>query len=84
MNNFFAFKNKFFLIFERSLADLEKENFEAPIFKDHIEYIDNQTYAKYFKPLKNEKKLTLIVRDYIAGMSDNYFNKIFERSQREN
>ena len=69
---------KFLLIFEKCLNDLEKEKYDAPIFKDHIEYIDNDNYTTYFKPLKKENNLTLIVRDYIAGMSDNYFKEIYE------
>ncbi|MFX1305117.1 MAG: deoxyguanosinetriphosphate triphosphohydrolase family protein [Promethearchaeota archaeon] len=72
-------KERFLLIFERSLKDLEEENYNAPIFKDHIEYIDNKNYNTYFKSLKKKKQLTLIVRDYIAGMSDKYFNEIYER-----
>lgn len=75
-------KDKFLLIFERSLADLKQEKYDAPIFKDHIEYIDNQNYSTYFEPLKKKNQLTLIVRDYIAGMSDKYFNKIFEGFQK--
>jgi len=77
-------KERFLLIFERSLKDLEEENYNAPVFKDHIEYIDNQNYSTYFKSLKKNKKLTLIVRDYIAGMSDKYFNEIFERFRKNN
>ncbi|MEE9376714.1 MAG: HD domain-containing protein [Candidatus Lokiarchaeia archaeon] len=76
-------KDKFILIFKSSLKDLENENYIAPIFKDHIEYIDNQNYNTYYKPLKRNKQLTLIVRDYIAGMSDNYFNKIYERFHKK-
>ncbi|MFX1503791.1 MAG: deoxyguanosinetriphosphate triphosphohydrolase family protein [Promethearchaeota archaeon] len=76
-------KDRFLLIFERSLIDLEEENYQAPIFKDHIEYIDDKNYATYYKPLKNDKKLTLIARDYIAGMSDKYFNDIFNRYQNK-
>ena len=72
-------KNKFLLIFKRTLKDLEEENYISPVFKDHIEYIDDQNYKTYFKPLKKNKKLTLIARDYIAGMSDKYFNEIYER-----
>ena len=71
--------NQFELIFEKSLKDLEEENFKAPIFKDHIEYIDDKNYSTYYKPLKNQNKLTLIVRDYISGMSDKYFNEIFRK-----
>ena len=73
-----SLEKKFKLIFERSLIDLESEKFEAPIFKDHIEYIDDASLETYYGKLRNEKKLTLIVRDYIAGMSDKYFNEIYE------
>ncbi len=71
-------KERFLLIFERSLKDLEEDNYKAPIFRDHIEYIDDKNYNTYFKALKKNHQLTLIVRDYIAGMSDKYFNKIYE------
>ncbi len=73
---------KFELIFKKCLKDLEEENYEEPIFKDHIEYIDNENYTTYFKPLK-ENNLTLIVRDYIAGMSDKYFKEIYEKSSKK-
>ncbi|MFX1454277.1 MAG: deoxyguanosinetriphosphate triphosphohydrolase family protein [Promethearchaeota archaeon] len=73
-------KDKFTLIFETFLEDLNLENYNSPIFRDHIEYIDDHNYNTYYKPLKECDKLTLIVRDYLAGMSDKYFNEIFERS----
>jgi dGTPase len=69
---------KFELIWSKSLKNLEEENYSAPIFKDHIEYIDDQEYSTYYLPLKTKNKLTLIVRDYIAGMSDKYFAQIYE------
>ncbi|HEC36652.1 MAG TPA: HD domain-containing protein [bacterium] len=71
-------KSNFELIFTSCLNDLEGDNYESPIFRDHIEYIDDKNYSTYFKPLKESKRLTLIVRDYIAGMSDKYFREIFE------
>jgi dGTPase len=70
---------QFELIFERSLQDLESKNVNAPIFKDHIEYIDDENYSTYYEPNKRENNLALIVRDYIAGMSDKYFHEIFTR-----
>ncbi|MFX1376252.1 MAG: deoxyguanosinetriphosphate triphosphohydrolase family protein [Promethearchaeota archaeon] len=70
-------RNKFKLIFYKCLKDLEEDNRNSPIFRDHIEYIDDQKCATYYQPLKRGNKLTLIVRDYIAGMSDKYFNEIF-------
>jgi len=72
-------RNKFGLIFVTCLKDLEEDNYDSPIFRDHIEYIDDQNYRSYFQPLKKNNKLTLIVRDYIAGMSDKYFSETFER-----
>ncbi|MFW9939950.1 MAG: deoxyguanosinetriphosphate triphosphohydrolase family protein [Candidatus Thorarchaeota archaeon] len=72
-----SLRNKFELIFTRCLEDLEKNNYDSPIFRDHIEYIDDHNYKTYFKSLKSENKLTLIVRDYIAGMSDKYFSEIY-------
>lgn len=71
-------KEKFELIWNISLKHLEEENLKAPIFKDHVEYIDDDKYSTYFFPLKDHNKLTLIVRDYIAGMSDNYFAQIYD------
>lgn len=71
-------RDKFKLIFEKSLSDLHEENYDAPVFKDHVEYIDDPDYNHYFNPLKKENKLTLIARDYIAGMSDKYFAKTFK------
>ena len=75
-------KERFLLIFERSLKDLEENNYKTPIFRDHIEYIDDKNYNTYFKSLKKNHQLTLIVRDYIAGMSDKYFNEIYEHFKK--
>ncbi len=72
-------REKFKVIFEKSLADLENKRFNSYIFKDHIEYIDDEDFSTYYKPLKDDDKLPLIVRDYIAGMSDEYFKIIYER-----
>ncbi|MHA1725967.1 MAG: deoxyguanosinetriphosphate triphosphohydrolase family protein [Promethearchaeota archaeon] len=77
-----AFKSEitkeFALIFRKSLKALEEEDYEAPIFKDHVEYIDDENNSTYYKTLKDANKLVLIVRDYIAGMSDKYFNEIYK------
>jgi dGTPase len=77
--NINSLKSKFTLLFEESLKDLEEQNYHAPIFKDHIEYIDDRGYSTYYKPLKSQRKLKFLVRDYIAGMSDLYFNDVYEK-----
>ncbi|MFX0003483.1 MAG: deoxyguanosinetriphosphate triphosphohydrolase family protein [Candidatus Hodarchaeota archaeon] len=76
-------KERFSLIFDRCLKDLEEDNYKAPIFRDHIEYIDDNSFNTYFKPLKKNHQSTIIVRDYIAGMSDKYFNEIYENFRKK-
>ncbi len=71
-------KKKFELIFDTSLKDLIEQNYEAPIFKDHIEYIDDEKYSTYYEPLRKEGNLPLIVRDYVSGMSDKYFKHVYK------
>lgn len=73
---------KFELIFEKSLIDLREENYNSPIFIDHIEYIDDANYSHYYKALKKRNKLPLIVRDFIAGMSDKYFVEVYEQFRK--
>lgn len=70
-------KERFRVIFRHCLQDLEKEDFSAPIFRDHVEYIDDPNFETYYKPLREQKMLPTIVRDYIAGSSDKYFNKTY-------
>jgi dGTPase len=74
---------QFELIFDRSLEDLKEENYNAPIFKDHVEYIDDEKYTTYYEPNKEQNKLALIVRDYIAGMSDKYFHEVYTQLKTE-
>jgi len=72
-------QKKFELIWNISLKDLEQENYEAAIFKDHVDYIDDAHFSTYYYPLKNQNKLPFIVRDYITGMSDKYFMEIHDK-----
>jgi len=74
---------KFEVIFTGCITDLEEGHFDSPIFKDHIEYIDDPNLDTYYKTLKREKNLALIARDYIAGMSDKYFSEVFEIYQKK-
>ena len=76
-------REKFEFIFQRSLEDLERNDTQSPIFTDHIDYIDDTDYTTYYEPIKKQKGLALIVRDYIAGMSDNYFNEIYNRYKKK-
>jgi len=49
---------------------MEKQNVESNIFKHHVKYYKKTGYdEKYSEPE--------IVRDYIAGMTDRYFESTF-------
>ncbi|MBN1803568.1 MAG: HD domain-containing protein [Candidatus Lokiarchaeota archaeon] len=72
-------KERFELIFDISLKDLKDQNINAPIFKDHVEYIDDPDLGTYFEPHRKANTLSIVVRDYIAGMSDKYFAEIYTR-----
>jgi dGTPase len=63
----------FDILYERFLQDLEEDNRDSPIFQDFIEYpgIDVEYITESSNPVK--------VRDYIAGMTDRYFNSNFEQ-----
>jgi len=74
---------QFELIFERSLEDLEEKNYNAPVFKDHVEYIDDEKYTTYYEPNKKQGNLALIARDYIAGMSDKYFHEVYIQLKKD-
>ncbi len=72
-------EHKFKIIYETCLQNLKQENYDSSIFKDHVEYIDDSTYSTYFIPHKKTNKLQLIVKDYIAGMSDKYFSEVYQK-----
>jgi dGTPase len=59
----------FRLIFEESMGDLEENKLDSRIFQHHINLIKdkNPSYA-------DETSNAEIVRDFIAGMTDKYFN----------
>ncbi|MFX1396470.1 MAG: deoxyguanosinetriphosphate triphosphohydrolase family protein [Promethearchaeota archaeon] len=75
-------KERFELIFETSLRDLKQENLSSPIFKDHIEYIDDPDYSTYLEPHRKANKLSIVVKDYIAGMSDKYFKEVYDKFKK--
>lgn len=58
-------KDLFKLLFERYLDDLEKENTDSAIFKNFLKEISEEYKMNH----GNEE----IVRDFIAGMTDQYF-----------
>ena len=62
-------KNMFEMLFERYLTDIEKENRQSVIFTNFLEGMSSDYTA--------EHSGTEIVRDFIAGMTDQYFLRQF-------
>jgi len=67
-------ENLFENLFERYLHDLEKENFKSRIY---INFLDNLSDA-----YKNSHSNCEITRDFIAGMTDNFFLEQFPVDSR--
>jgi len=58
-------------MFETFLEDMERKNLNSNIYQHHVNYYQSSSYGeKYSKPE--------IVRDFIAGMTDNYFYNTFK------
>ncbi len=58
-------------LFERFLADLEGKKKESSIFKNMLE---PDWISEEYKNSANNAEL---VRDYLGGMTDRYFNLVF-------
>ena len=67
----------FFEIYERNLSDLARADESSPIFRHHINnLVETSHHITQEKYLQTEPNI--IVCDYIASMTDNYFVKIYE------
>ncbi len=64
-------------IYNKLLNDLKHNDRTSPIFKHHIEFINN---ANKFKEYSYQENSTIddIVVDYIASMTDDYFIDLYE------
>ncbi len=60
----------FSFLFDSFLDDVVSENRASRIYRDFLHYIDNEAYLS--------KNKTEIVRDFIAGMTDDYFKDCFK------
>jgi len=67
-------KDMFLVLYKKLLSHVEEGREDSPIFTDHIDIIDNDDSGKTY--LFNNKP-EIIVIDYIAGMTDDYFINVF-------
>lgn len=63
------------LMFDRFIDDFDSKNKKSFIYTHHIDYINSKPYKRSFD-YQNDNKY-LIVADYIASMTDDYFVEIF-------
>ncbi len=64
-------------IYKRLLSDLKKGAKSSPVFKHHIDFINNANRFKGFKYAENNSPDD-IVTDYIASMTDDYFIDLYQ------
>ena len=64
-------------VYERLLDDLERGDETSPVVLHHLRYLD-KPYYKRATPYESEDP-NIIVTDYIASMTDDYFVDLFER-----
>lgn len=64
-------------VYERLLDDLERGDETSPVVLHHLRYLD-KPYYKRATPYESEDP-NIIVTDYIASMTDDYFIDLFER-----
>lgn len=61
-------------LYERLLNHVKNRNVSSPIFLDHIDYVDRKDPKKSYL---NNTRPEVIVIDYLAGMTDDYFINVF-------
>jgi|SRR5271157_419874 len=66
-------KRMFSMLFETFLEDLEKKNAGSKIIKSYLDMFTPERRKKYLDGTSSAG----IVRDFIAGMTDDYFNDTF-------
>lgn len=63
----------FEMLFDTFLDDLKNNNTGSKIFINHLNVFDKESLRRYRKETTDEE----IVRDFISGMTDDYFNDTF-------
>ena len=64
----------FSMLFDTFLEDLNSKNEGSKVFKNYMEAFNGSQGEMYLKGAMNAE----IVRDFIAGMTDQYFNDTFQ------
>ena len=57
-------------IYEQLLEDLQQEKTDSPIFRHHIDYVNQSRYPREIPYEKTEPNQIIV--DYIASMTDDY------------
>ena len=64
----------FSMLFDTFLDDLDSKNENSKVYKNYMEAFKGNNGERYLKDATNAE----IVRDFIAGMTDQYFNDTFQ------
>ncbi len=63
-------------LYEKLLNDLKEGNTNSPIFSHHIDFVNRAHYNRNMPYEENEPQI--IVSDYIASMTDDYFIDLYQ------
>lgn len=64
-------------IYTRLLDDLKNDVKSSPVFKHHIDFVNNANRFSHYEYTKNSDFNEIVV-DYIASMTDDYFIDLYE------
>lgn len=64
-------------LYDRLLNDLRTGNTSSPVYRQHIGYLDKPYYNKHRRMPYPETEKDVIVADYIASMTDDYFVDLY-------
>ncbi len=64
-------------IYEKLLSDLSAGRKSSPVFTHHLAYLDRPYYNRHRRMPYPETEKNLIVTDYIASMTDDYFVDLY-------
>ncbi len=64
-------------LYYRLLSDLKAGDRSSPIFKHHVDFVNNNYYAPKIKPYMDTEPNQIVV-DYIASMTDDYCAELYK------
>ena len=65
-------------VYEKLLDDVQRGDRSSPVFTHHVDYV-NKSHYKREAPYEQSTESNVIVADYLASMTDDYFIDLYAR-----